>query len=140
MAHRFISALTTLGAVRRYFGLNQKDMALVLGVGKAMIGHIEAGRRDLSFALRERLRPLFHRLTPPQLGEAGDEELPATATAPAPDPLLARRRFCQLKARVLRYQLRPLVAQAVRQPLAAGPARHPGRNAHPRRPRRQGLG
>jgi len=110
MARRFISPDTPIGAVRRYFGLNQQELAWFLDVGKAIIGHIEAGRRDLSLALRQRLLPLSRHVPPAPLPLA--EGLPATAPAPEAAPLAARRAECLAKAAQLRLLLLPLAERA----------------------------
>ena len=111
MARRFISPDTPIGAVRRYFGLNQQELAWFLDVGKAIIGHIEAGRRDLSLALRQRLLPLS-RHVPPTLPPLDEELLPAATPAPEAAPLAARRAECLAKAAQLRLLLLPLAARA----------------------------
>ncbi|WP_046243237.1 hypothetical protein [Hymenobacter terrenus] len=113
MARRFISTDTPIGAVRRYFGLKQHELSLFLDVGKAIIGHIEAGRRDLSFTLRHRLWPLTRHLPATPILPPDDEPLPATAPAPEAAPLAARRNYCRAKATVLRFELGKLTARAV---------------------------
>lgn len=113
MARRFVSADTPIGAVRRYFGLTQVELALFLDVGKAIIGHIEAGRRDLSLALRLRLFPLLRHLPAAPVLPPDNEPLPATAPAPEAKPLESRRRYCVAKAAQLRLELITLTARAV---------------------------
>ncbi|MCC2545604.1 hypothetical protein LJY25_04045 [Hymenobacter sp. BT175] len=110
---RFISDSTPVGAVRRFFGLSQTELSLFLDVGKAIIGHVESGRRDLSLTLHHRLLPLLRHLpaTPPERG--GSLALPATAPVPAPGPLEARRDQCRRQAVLLRWDMEPLVARAV---------------------------
>jgi DNA-binding XRE family transcriptional regulator len=111
---RFISTDSPIRAVRRYFGLTQQELALFLDVGKAIIGHIEAGRRDLSLTLKLRLFPLSRHLPPAAtIRPPDDEPLPATAPAPAAAPLESRRKECLALAATLRLKLVPLTARAV---------------------------
>jgi len=111
---RFISTDSPMGAVRQYFGFTQQELAMFLDVSKAIIGHIEAGRRSLTLTLRARLLPLLRHLPPAAtIGRPDDEPLPATAPAPAAGPLDFRRRECLAQAAALRQQLLPLTARAV---------------------------
>ncbi|MBO2009446.1 hypothetical protein [Hymenobacter negativus] len=113
MTHRRLSTETPIGAVRRYFGLSQQELAMFLNVGKAIIGHIEAGRRDLTLALRLRLFPLLRHLPAPPLLPPDDEPLPATTPAPEAAPLAFRRKVCLHRAQGLRLELMKLTARAV---------------------------
>jgi DNA-binding XRE family transcriptional regulator len=100
--------------VRRYFGLDQTKLALFLEVSKALIGHIEAGRRGLSLSLRLRLLPLLRHLPEGPIMRPADEALlPATAPAPETAVLEARRRYCVAKATILRAELYDLTVRAV---------------------------
>lgn len=102
---------SVLWNVRAYFNLTQQELALYLGVSEGLIGHVEAGRRDLSARLRARLRPLLEQLPPgPTILEERPLEpgapLPAApplAVAPAAEPLRARLDECLARA----YRLRP---------------------------------
>ena len=113
MARRRISTATAIGAVRRYFGLSQEELSLFLDVSKAIIGHIESGRRDLTTALYLQLLPLTRHLPAPPLFVPGDEPLPATAPAPDAEPLEFRRKICLHRAAGLRLELIKLTARAV---------------------------
>lgn len=112
MPHRRLSTETPIGAVRRYFGLSQQELALFMNVGRPIISHIEAGRRDLTLALRLRLLPLLKHLPAPPLLVPDEEPLPATAPAPEAAPLEFRRKLCLLRAQGLRLELRKLTARA----------------------------
>ncbi len=113
MPRRRISTDTPIGSVRRYFGLSQEELALFLDSGRAIISHIEAGRRDLTLALRFRLLPLLKHLPAPPLLPPDHEPLPATAPAPEAAPLEYRRKYCLHKAQGLRLDLLNLTARAV---------------------------
>ena len=113
MARRRISTTTPIGAVRRYFGLSQQELSMFLDVSKAIIGHIEAGRRDLSTTLHVRLLPLLKHLPATPLLRPDHEPLPATAPAPEAAPLEYRRYYCLAKAATLRLELIKLTARAV---------------------------
>lgn len=112
MPRRSVPSTTLVQAVRRYFGLEQHEMAALLGVSRAMISHLEAGRKALPGKVLLRLNPLAALLpaeTPPALSET---ELIATAAAPAPGPLEYRRAECLWKAGKLRRQLRAYTVRA----------------------------
>ncbi|MBC7448389.1 MAG: helix-turn-helix transcriptional regulator [Hymenobacteraceae bacterium] len=114
-------SFTTLAMVRRYFNLEQEELALYLGVSRGMVAHLEAGRRAVSEAVFLRLLPLST-----QLGErqgAGAEghfinnataaaELPPEHPLPAFAPLDARRDYCAHTAGQLWRAVRPFVARA----------------------------
>jgi DNA-binding XRE family transcriptional regulator len=104
---------TLVGRVRRYFGIDQTKLALYLDVSKALVGHVEAGRRELSGTLFMRLLPLIRHLPAGVLARPHDEPLPDSAPAPEAAPLAARRRYCVAKATVLRFELGLLTARAV---------------------------
>jgi len=98
--------------VRRYFGLQQAELADYLGVSPELVKHLEAGRRSLSAVVLARLLPLA-RLVP--AGPLAPEAVPAPAAPPgqpAAGPLAARLDYCQHHARRLREALRPLLARA----------------------------
>jgi len=100
--------------VRRYFGLQQAELADYLGVSPELVKHLEAGRRSLSAVVLARLLPLA-RLVPatPLAPEAEAEAAPAPPPGqPAAGPLAARLDYCQHHARRLRGALRPLLARA----------------------------
>ncbi|MBF9222083.1 helix-turn-helix domain-containing protein [Hymenobacter ruricola] len=113
MPRQRISTETLIGAVRRHFGLSQQELSMILDVSKALIGHIEAGRRDLTSALHVRLFPLARHLPAPPLLPPDTEPLPATAPAPEAAPLEFRRKLCLHRAAGLRLELGKLTARAV---------------------------
>ena len=113
MVRRRISTNTAIGALRLYFGLSQPELSLFLDVSKSIIGHIEAGRRDLTAILRLRLFPLSQHLPAPPLLPPDTEPLPATAPAPEAAPLEYRRKYCLHKAQGLRLEIKKLTARAV---------------------------
>lgn len=83
MPRKSIPSTTLVQAVRRYFGLEQQELAAYLGIGRAMVGHLESGRRSLSATLLLRLNPLALHLpaTEPPLPLA--EALPPGAPLPS---------------------------------------------------------
>ena len=131
-----------LALVRRYFGLDQQQLATYLGIGAAMVGHLEAGRRAVSSAVLLRLAPLAARLPPDAAVPFDQTTLPAGMAPPDPTPLLARLDYCRHHARRLRRQLRHLARpaahahrwqQALPRLLAAPPdPQEPERAAHVR--------
>jgi len=110
---RRISTETSIGAVRRYFGLSQQELSMFLDVSSSIISHIEAKRRDLTLTLTLRLLPLLKHLPAALLPQPGTEPLPATAPAPEAEPLEYRRLYCVAKAATMRLELRKLTARAV---------------------------
>ena len=86
---------------------------MFMDVGKAIIGHIEAGRRDLTLNLRLRLLPLLRHLPAAPILPPDHEPLPASAPAPETAPLEYRRKYCVHKAQGLRLDLLKLTARAV---------------------------
>lgn len=109
---------TVTAAVRDYFRLTQQELADWLGVSAAQAGHLDTGRRELAPSTSEALAPLLAQVqaaaaaaTPGTLRLASAQ--PALALAPpASAPLEARLDDCQHRARRLRRQLVPLLAQA----------------------------
>lgn len=115
---------TLAGRVRAHFGLEQHELAALLGLSRPMLTNIEAGRRALTCEVAARLAPFVAAV--PTAAEAAAQLLAETqaqadATAPlpapppgpvAPGPLEKRRAACLHEARALRWQLRGLPAQA----------------------------
>lgn len=102
---------SSLAVVRRYFGLEQQELAQYLGVSRGLVAHIEAGRREPSATVLMRLMPLAEQVPPPLPAPA---EAPATylpPPEPAPDaapeagPLQARIAECRYQAGKLRQEL-----------------------------------
>ena len=112
---RLAALVDTLPArIRRYFGLEQAELARFLDVSAAQASRLEAGRRGPSPAVQALLDVLAGPL-PPGLppSAAADAPAPADLGTPDPAPLRARLDDCQQQARRLRRQLRPLLAAAV---------------------------
>lgn len=102
-------SFTLLARVRRHFGLQQRELAALLGISNALVHQIEAGRRALTREVGERLAPFLAAL------EAAAPELLPEAPPPGsfdPGPLEKRRAACLHEARNLRYRLRELPTQA----------------------------
>lgn len=105
---RLAKPSTTLVAqVRRYFGLDQVTLAAYVGVGAAMIGHIEAGRKTSSSQVLLRLLPLLQAL-PVAPAAAAATDPAAHLAPPAAAPLAARLAYCQHHAAKLRRELKVL--------------------------------
>lgn len=105
-----------LANVRRYFNIEQAHLAIYLGISRALVGHIEAGRRSISPAVAEGLRPLAVNV-PADLPHfiddaAASAEVVPAAPAPAFELLEARRDYCQHHARQTRRALRAYAARA----------------------------
>jgi DNA-binding XRE family transcriptional regulator len=111
MPRRAFYSDTLPALVRRYFGLQQVELADFLGVSPELVKHIEAGRRTLSPVVLARLWPLA-RLVPAELPPAAPDSPPDPAGRPADGPLLARLDYCQYHAARLRRAMRPLLARA----------------------------
>ncbi len=105
-----------LAVVRRYFNLEQQELAAYLGVSRAQLANLETGRRALTAELLERLRPLRQHTPVPApplpAGAVPDAEIEAAAPPPAREPLEARRDYCTHTAAGLRRQQDALRAQA----------------------------
>ena len=113
MPRKSIPSTTLVQAVRRYFGLEQQQLAAYLGVTRAQVAHIESGRRALSSALLLRLNPLALHLPPDSDALAAPVGvLPPSAPAPDPKELDWRRRQCLHRAARLRRELAPLLQSA----------------------------
>jgi len=106
MPRKSIPSTTVVQALRRHFGLHQFELAAYLGLTRALVGHLEAGRRSLSGPVLQQLVPLAAHLPAPGAAPATD---PAAHLAPPdPGPLAARRAYCQHQAYTLRYELKAL--------------------------------
>ncbi|MBO2008762.1 hypothetical protein [Hymenobacter negativus] len=104
--------------IRQYFGLEQRALALYLGVSPVLVKHIEAGRRRLTSALSLALEPLARHLPPPA-AESLDSasaptafELPPGTLAPDVAELDLRRRVCQQQALRIEKELAVLTQRA----------------------------
>lgn len=107
MPRKSIPSTTVVQAVRRHFGLHQFELADYLGLTRALVGHLEAGRRNLSAVVLQRLATLAGHLP-----EATPPADPAAHLAPpAAAPLAARLDYCQHHAARLRRELKALETQ-----------------------------
>ncbi|MBX0289972.1 helix-turn-helix domain-containing protein [Hymenobacter sp. HSC-4F20] len=102
---------TTLPArIRKYFGLEQQELAAFLGISRQLLAHIEAGRRTLTGPVLRRLTPLAA-LLPPEAAPVAPEAEPVgepPPAPPAPGPLEARHDTCRHQAGKLCQELRAL--------------------------------
>ncbi len=117
MPRRSVPSATLSAAVRQYFGLQQDELAQLLGVTRGQLAHIEAGRRTLSAPLYDRLLPLA-RCLPPDPAPGAARPAPAPPPVPPPLPLTeragleARLDYCQYHAGRWRRALRPFEGRA----------------------------
>ncbi|RTQ46816.1 XRE family transcriptional regulator [Hymenobacter gummosus] len=101
---RFSDSL--LQRIRRYFGLDQHEMAMWLGLTQPQLSRYESGDRAMPIEVDMDLEPWRVQLPA--------EPLTTPAYGPPQrGPLEARLNYCQHHARRLRWQLRPLEEQAV---------------------------
>ena len=119
-------SLTLLARLRRHYGLQQAELAALLGVTRPLVSYLEAGRRAISPAMAARLAPFVAALPRPDaaveaaqlLAEAqalADPTAPLPPPPPgpvAPTPLAQRRAACLHEARALRPRLHALAQQA----------------------------
>ena len=135
MGRKSIPSTTDVARVRHYFGLDQRTLGQYLGVGAAMVGHLEAGRRLLSGPVLLRLGQLAAQVP---ASTAQPEPKPEAAgappaAAPAPGLLAARLDWCQWQLGLLRPRLARLREQAryARRWQQALPALHAAEAAPP---------
>ncbi|GAA4350419.1 hypothetical protein GCM10023185_08090 [Hymenobacter saemangeumensis] len=101
---------TLAAAVRAHFGLNQDELARFVGVSRAQLANVEAGRRELAEAPRYRLWVLARQLPPPDgLGPAAPD-FAARHDSPllsAADTQLLQKRLdhCRYLLTKARYEL-----------------------------------
>ncbi|RYU78213.1 helix-turn-helix domain-containing protein [Hymenobacter persicinus] len=109
MPRKSIPSTTLLAQVRKYFGLEQQELAAYLGITGAHVGHLEAGRRAITSRVLLRLHPLAARLPPdaPARPAPPAPEVPPPGL-PAADLLEARLDTCCHQAAKLRRELRKL--------------------------------
>ncbi|TGE20116.1 helix-turn-helix domain-containing protein [Hymenobacter elongatus] len=111
MPRKSIPSTTLIAQVRKYFGLDQQELAAYLGISRPYVADIEAGRRVLTGRVLLRLNPLAVLLP---------AEAPARPAAPAPEVappgspdealLTERLRACRHQAGKLRRELGKLAA------------------------------
>ena len=103
-----------LARVRAWFGLQLGELALYLGVSKALTHAIETRQRALTPAVRAALLPLLLQLPAPEepAAPAPGAALPPGTPAPDPDDLDLRRADCLAQATRLRQQAARLAQQA----------------------------
>jgi transcriptional regulator with XRE-family HTH domain len=115
-----IPSNTLEAAVRRHFGLAQAELARYLGVSAGLVAHLEAGRRQASPLLFQRLERLAALLPPPTgagpVAPVFRAVVVPTAVAPltpelppyvvlAPRPVQVRQRQVKSQAAGLRWAL-----------------------------------
>ncbi|MFD2784517.1 helix-turn-helix domain-containing protein [Hymenobacter rubripertinctus] len=103
---------TLEAAVRAHFGLSQEELGRYLGLTRAQVAHLEAGRRRATPQADARLR-LLARLLPPPEG-TGPVAPAFAARPPAEAPALLLPDFGPLPAAPLRRRQRQVLAQAAR--------------------------
>lgn len=115
LARRSYPSSTLSANVRARAGLTQEELGDLLGVGRAQVAHVEAGRRGYSAKAQARL----HRLT--ELLPARLPEDPATAeTGAPPGPTLGEQAALRRRLRECRHRIASLVyAEQGRPPLTA---------------------
>ncbi len=113
MPRRATPSTNLLSRARVWFGLQQTEMALYLGVSPELVRAIEAGRRNLTPDVLLALRPLLPHL-PPAEAAAAPAPLPPPAGLPAPEAaeLDFRRRVCAQQAAKLGHELAAIEEQA----------------------------
>jgi len=96
---RFVRATLSLAAaVRAHFGLTQAELATFIGVSRANLAHVEAGRKQLGPGPDQRL----HVLAPP---DGPGPAAPAFADEATPlDPAEAAEALAALRRRLARCQ------------------------------------
>jgi transcriptional regulator with XRE-family HTH domain len=106
------AGLSLPARIRQHFGIEQRALALYLGVSPALIKHIEAGRRRLTNALLLALEPLARYL--PAAPEAAPDTVAAALALATPDvaALALRRRACQQQALRVEKELAALTQRA----------------------------
>ncbi len=101
-----------LARVRAWFGLHLAELALYLGVSKALAHAIESGRRPLTPAVRTALLPLLLQLPPPEVPATSSAALPPTTPLPDAADLDSRRRECLRRAARLLAEADAITQQA----------------------------
>lgn len=107
MLFRPTSSSSLVAEVRKFFGLQQQQLADYIGVSRELLANVEAGRRDISSSVLLRLNPLAARMpehAAPDATDFSDEPI----TAPHAADLEFRRAECLHKAGQLRWKMRPL--------------------------------
>lgn len=104
---------SVLSRTRAWFGLHLHELALYLGVSKALVHAIEAGQRPLTPAVRTALQPLLLQLPPPEVpATVAGTALPPTTPLPDAAALELRRRQCLHRAARLLQEADALTARA----------------------------
>jgi transcriptional regulator with XRE-family HTH domain len=124
LAHRALPSSTVAACVRARAGITQQELGDLLGVGRAQVAHVEAGRRGFSARAQSRLSRLA------ELLPAGAVAFPpADAHAPVgpavlQGPTLAEQTALHRRLRACRHQLAGLrYAEEGRPALASALAR-----------------
>ncbi|MCC3156996.1 hypothetical protein LJ737_07090 [Hymenobacter sp. 15J16-1T3B] len=96
-------SLTVL--VRAHFALTQSELARFVGVGRTLLAHAEAGRRNLPEAAFRRLLVLARQLPPPEgEGPSAPETLHFLAGTAAADTLALLQRRREVQAALVQEQ------------------------------------
>ena len=95
MARLLRATLSLAAAVRAHFGLTQAELAGFVGVSRANLAHVEAGRKRLGPGPDQRLLVLARQLPPPDghgpPAPSFGDDASGEALAPAEHTALARR-------------------------------------------------
>ncbi|WP_187632090.1 helix-turn-helix transcriptional regulator [Hymenobacter lutimineralis] len=84
MPRRALPSTSVLARIRAWFGLQQQELALYLGVTQQLVQGIEAGNRKMSTAVAMAMLPLARQLPEPLTRL--QEPLPATLPPPVRPP------------------------------------------------------
>ena len=146
LSYRTVPSGSVSAAMRERLGITQQELGDLLGVGRAQVGHVEAGRRAYSPRAQARLTRLSELLPARLFRPGGALAAPAGPVGPAsPTPaeqadLRRRLRNCRRTLSGLTYaeQGRPRLAAALarrtqglaalRAALAAAPGTDPARD------------
>ena len=112
MPRRAAPSTHLIARVRAYFGLQQAELALYLGVSPVTVQAIESGRRALTSELFLALRPLVQLLPADVAGPAPAAGSPPGMPAPDAGELDFRRRVCAVQAARLGQELAALEERA----------------------------
>ncbi|TGE27452.1 helix-turn-helix transcriptional regulator [Hymenobacter metallicola] len=114
MPRRAAPSTSILARIRAWFGLQQQELALYLGISQQLVHSIESGRHHMSYLVADAMLPLARQLPEPitRLDEPLPAALPPSAPAPDAGELDFRRRVCLQRAAKLRAQAAKLASRA----------------------------
>ncbi|MCB2376536.1 helix-turn-helix domain-containing protein [Hymenobacter sp. BT635] len=103
-----------MARIRAWFGLQQQELALYLGISQQLVHSIESGRQNMGYLVADAMLPLARQLPEPitQLDEPLPAALPPGSPAPDAGTLDFRRRVCLQRAAKLRAQAGQLARRA----------------------------